>query len=258
MKASSRVVKIVLGLLATCTAVASFAMAPQRVQLKVESIFSIEHGFDTNDTLELALWGYLPNSCYQVEKGYAEVDEANKKIYVRMMGYKREDQLSCLQIVTPYQEIIKVGLLKAGRYEVTVANNANLTKSMTVAEARTEDGDNHLYAPVDTVALESISNNNKSAHNNQLKLEGTYPYMLTGCMRVTEVETYVSQENILVVQPKASVFEDQDCDPNDIDQYNRFEVVKDITAPKIEKLLIHVRTLNGQSLNKFIKRKAIN
>lgn len=220
--------------------------------LPVDKIFSVEHGFDTTDTIEIAIKGFMPDSCHTLGQGSARVDEVNKKIYINIKGYVKQNEM-CWMAVTPYLEIIQLGQLSEGNYEVHSVKSPAVVGKLHINKSATDRRDDHLYAPVDTVELSA----SKSEHTSlvpfqELTLKGTYPYMLKGCMRVVNVKTYKTKNDVLVVLPISKVLEGDACTAHDVDEHNRFNISQKIHST-IEKIgLLHVRTLNGRALNKLV------
>lgn len=225
------------------------ANQPVPINLDVEEVFSIENGFDTNDQIEIAVRGSLPDSCHKLGKGFVRIDHTNKKLFVRVEGYVRNSDI-CLQMTTPFLEVIRVGHLAAGRYQVVAENQPEIFGMMNVKPFNNEDQDDFLYAPVDNASLSLI--NTFASGYQHLTLEGTYPFLLKGCMRITEIKTYLTSGNILIVQPVSEIFEEAYCQDGGADTYNRYKLVKKIDSPILEKGLVHVRTLNGKSLNQLV------
>lgn len=230
------------------------ASEPKTTLLPTSKIFTIERGFDTNDATEVAIQGYLPNTCYSLGKGTAQIDEENKKIFVGVEGYIRHNQI-CLQVMTPYLEVIHLGPLVEGDYEVFSMTNLDISGKLHIEASPSENVDEHLYAPVDTVYINSVPSFHGTHHEQILTLKGTYPFMVKGCMRIHEVKTYMNSNDVLVVLPIAKIYDDEkavECRANDVDRYNRFHVNHITTTPIREKGLVHVRTLAGKALNQFV------
>jgi len=227
---------------------APLSAAPEEVRLKIEGIFSVQNGFDSNDRIEVAVWGYLPSSCHRLGKGSARVDMETKSIFVRVDGFLRTNN-TCTTMISPFLEVIQLGHLPQGEFGIFAEHNPEVTSRMFIKPG-TEHQDDFLYAPVDTVELSMI--NTFASGSQHLTLQGTYPWLLKGCMRITDVRTYITSGNVLVVQPISRIFDDPECNPEDVDGYNRFKVVKRIETPILEKGMVHVRTLNGRAMNKFV------
>lgn len=221
---------------------------PKAVELPISRIFTVERGFDANDIIEVAVSGYLPDTCHKLGQGVAKFDRFTKKITVSVQGFIRSQQ-ACLQIVTPFLEVVPLGVLKAGDYSVEASNNTAVKGKLYIKPITTENRDDYLYAPVDSVSLDVVTT--LDGEKQEIKLQGTYPYMLTGCMRVAEVKAYITGNQVLVVQPIAEILADQDCKPTDVDAYNRFEIKQALNAPLHNQGLVHVRTLNGRAVNQY-------
>ena len=246
---------IVLSFLMSSFLYASFSMMNEEIpyvtSLPVEKIFSITHGFDTTDMTEVAVHGYLPDTCHMLNKGVAQIDHVNKKIFVNIEGYVKREAI-CLPLVTPYLEVIHLGPLKAGDYEIASVQNQNVMGALNVALSAFHEQDDHLYAPVDTVELVAMNSVVADKPYQELTLKGTYPYTLRGCMRLFDVKTYTTDNDVLVVLPISELMEEGDCDLDDVDDYNRFEVKHKVDDMILGKGLLHVRTLHGGALNKFV------
>jgi len=224
---------------------------PEKTFLPVEKIFSVEHGFDTTDTIEIAIQGTMPDSCHTLGKGTVRVDEVNKKIHVNVEGYVRKNQV-CWMTVTPYLEVIHVGQLKKGHYEIVAEKDPLVMGKLHIAKSASNETDDHLYAPVDTVELSAKQSEASLAPFQELNLKGTYPHLLKGCMRVVDVKSYKTENDVLVVLPISKILDGKDCDPSEVDGSNRFNLKKKVSSIINTKGLVHVRTLNGRAVNKFV------
>jgi hypothetical protein len=231
------------------------AQAPQKVILPITKIYSIEKGFDDNDAVEVSVFGYLPDTCHKITKGSAKLNRLKNKVTVVVEGYIRQQEV-CLEILTPFLEVIPVGSLKAGTYEIVSAENRRVAANLEVKLRSTDNRDDFLYAPVDTVELDR--HNQGLTNATEVVLKGTYPHMLTGCMRIVDVKLSSTDKEVLVVQPIAQILKSEECKASDVDTYNRFTVKKDVDSLFSEKGLVHVRTLNGRALNKFVDFSAHN
>ena len=217
---------------------------PVEVNAPVEKIF-IPDGFDDNDNVEVVLHGEFPSTCYNVGKTQATVDEDNKLIKVTASTYYYPD-VYCIQSITPWIQPVKLGVLNQGEYDVVVTEDQNVTRSMTIKERTTESPDDFLYAPVENAEIDVDYTSGKQS----LRLQGRFPYMFIGCMVMKEVRTYRSPDDVLVVQPIAEVVDGPVCDEQPADR--SFEVKKGLSQPFYGEGLLHVRTLHGSSLNRFI------
>jgi hypothetical protein len=239
----------IVGLSTIATSV--FASAPTKVKLPISKILAVETGFDDNDAVDIAVYGMLPDTCHKIDRGTAKIDHRKRKITVSVTSIVRSGE-ACLEILTPFLEVIPVGTLKAGKYEIRAAGDATKTASLEVKNHTSDNRDDYIYAPVDTVELERAPQGLTADTHDSLQLKGTYPYMLTGCMRVDDVKITTIRHEIMVVQPSVKTLEDKDCHPSEVGPYNRFSVSVAIPESIGEQGLVHVRTLNGKALNKFV------
>ena len=227
----------------------SYAGIYEKNFLPVSKIFTLEHGFDSNDFVEVAVFGFLPDSCHKLGAGKVEIDREENSIYLDVVGYVN-DSGPCLNIITPYLEIIRIGTLDSGRYDIFYDRDTSPRGTLSISEADTAHQDQHLYAPVDSVDIFQMNEEKSGDLSQKIKIEGTYPYLYTGCMKIVEVRVTKTPNNILIIKPIAKIFEEQYCESN-MRNSNRFEIIKDIDDPAVGQGLLHVRTLNGRAVNKL-------
>ncbi len=67
-------------------------------------------------------------------------------------------------------------------------------------------------------------------------------------MVMKEVRVYTGPEDVMVVQPIAELVDGPACSEQGID----YKVTKGLREPFYGEGLLHVRTLNGTSLNRFL------
>ncbi len=224
------------------------ANEPDVVTAPVEKVF-VPQGFDNNDNVEVVIHGHFPNSCYRVGPITARFDEERNQIEVDAKSYYYKNQPICMQVLMSFTQSVKVGLVKAGSYKVVVKDRpAAIAPRLDILEALTPDADDFLYAPVAQVLVSTAETNKET-----LTIEGTYPYTFTGCMVVTDVRTRLTSNDVLVVQPIAKFTDGEECEAQGSNR--KFSIKKDMSSilPS-EDYLIHVRTLNGNSLNSFIEQ----
>jgi hypothetical protein len=230
---------------------ASAQVSPTEVPSPIEKIF-IPMGFDDNDNSEVILKGTFPTPCFRVGKSGAEVDDAKKEITVWATSYKYPPtiRMFCAQVATPFIQTIKLGLLKEGEYKVIYKNQESVSNNLKIVRRTTESPDDFLYAPVEnaTVKIDAASG------RQSLRLDGHFPYLFIGCMKLREVRVTKNPEDVLVVLPIAEITEDEaECvdQPSD----HQFEVTQGINDPLTTDGLVHVRVLNGNSVNQLVKVK---
>lgn len=231
-------------------ALATSAFADQQGPVEIPAPVSkiyIPMGFDDNDNAEVVLKGEFPTSCYNIGRTGAEVDQQKMEITVWATSYMYLGGENCAQVTKSFIQPIKVGVLKKGDYKVIFKFNKEVQSAMNVVERTTESPDNFLYAPVENAKI-NVDNNGKQS----LVISGHYPYMFVGCMVIREVRTERSPADVLVVQPITEIVQGDECNTQPGDK--AYEITQGVAQPFMEEGLLHVRVLNGDSLNRFIPK----
>lgn len=197
-------------------------------------------GFDSNDNVEIVLAGEFPSSCYKVGLHSFRVTEKNEiLIQATTLFYPGS---TCAQVITPFMQIVKIGVLKVGAYKVIVNDKSTPKKEFEIAQHLSEAPDDYLYAPVEFAEIETSS----STGIQYLEIQGRFPLMLIGCAYMQEVKINRDDPDVVVVQPIMAIT--YDC----ADHKVAFKQTVPLTSPFSGKGLIHVRVLNGISYNKLI------
>lgn len=219
---------------------------PIEVMAPVEKVF-LPTGFDNNDNTEVILHGEFPNSCYKIGHSSYTVDPENNTIEVALTAYKYRSSI-CAQVLTPYVESIKVGILAAGNYKVTV-KGSDIQETMRIGQSIVSSPDQYIYAQVDNAFLISAKSFDEGAAQ-KVKLVGAYPYTFVGCAVMDRVEIIHVREDILEVLPILKLLEN---DPACERESNDFEVEANVSSELIGEGLLHVRSVNGSSVNKVVQ-----
>lgn len=217
---------------------------PVTIDSPVDKIF-VPSGFDDNDNVEVILHGTFPDACHRVGETQATVDAVTRTITVRATSVIYPDEF-CVQSLTPFIQTVELGLLPQGDYDVVYAKNQSVESTLDVARRKTESPDDYLYAPVANAYIDINAETGKQS----LKITGQFPNYFIGCMVIREVRVIKDPVDVLVVQPIAEVVDTDVCDTQAIDL--TYEYTVGLTEPFKGEGLIHVRTLNGTSLNRFI------
>ena len=218
---------------------------PKLVLSPVEKVF-VPLGFDNNDNVEIVLHGHFRNSCYKVGPAHAKVNHLTKKIHVTAYAYKYP--ATCLQALVSFTQVVKLGTVDVGDYKILLGQAPDLGEvNLNIVKSRTVSPDDFLYAPVSEVNLAG----NEPAGQPTITVSGSYPFMFRGCMILRDVRVQQTPGNVLVVQPVAEYTEGDECLPQT--QSKSFAV----SVPLAERVhgdnLIHVRVLNGDSLNRVVE-----
>ena len=220
--------------------------APTLIPSPIEKVY-IPVGFDDNDNVEIILKGTFPNACYRVGSTEFQVDHEAKEILVKAYSYFYQDQILCPLVISTFLQTIKVGLLASGEYQVRLHDEKDKVTRFQIIPRVSESADEFLYASVENAYIKADPKSEKQT----LVLHGHHPLWLTGCQKITSVSVYRNPKDVLVVLPKTTLFEEENCHSST--NYTRFKHEIDLSEPMDGEGLIHVRTLNGESINRHLK-----
>lgn len=200
----------------------------REVNLRIEHIF-VPEGFDSNDTSEIIVTGWYPNPCYEWSR--ALVTRQATVIDVRLRAFVKEGlDTVCIDMAVPFMESVKLGALPAGQLNLLVANQ---TAQMKVTQAGSNSIDDYLYGKVRHVRVEGTS----------LILEIEHP---STCIVLDRIEhIYNGKDTCAILPIMKQVHEECPRTPRTFEY--RFEIPKEYLEK--EKLLFHVRSLEGKSVN---------
>jgi hypothetical protein len=224
--------------------------APETRPITVENIYA-PLGFDSNDTAEIIVKGYMPNSCYHLGDIHATIDEDRGTIDLTASGTVTRD-VTCLQIIMPYTQTVKLGNLRAGTYTLSVVNQPEQEFGQLIIDPAAEEspgeprGDS-FYVPADRVDLQRGDDGRE-----YLTLSGTYPYMFIGCMLLDTVQTTFDGQNVLVIEPFGLFTDGRSCEPQADDKHYSTTVALDQNLPS-GILLLHVKVSYGEAINRFVE-----
>jgi len=222
----------------------SFAGAVmQSSAVPVNHVFS-PAGFDSNDNVELVVTGYLPNLCFKAPQSQVEVN--GKKIAVSVKANKTQVGLGfCLDVVVPFIEHIKVGLLDKGKYEIAVNENSSLAKksSIAIAEASSSSIDEVVYADVDDVVRVDDG-------SRKILLKGYNP---SDCFELKEIVVLDNGVDTYSILPKMKQVKSF-CPKKMIPFTYEMEVPEKLEADKV---LLHVRVMDGRAINTIFNNKPL-
>lgn len=243
MKAWMHIFAGSVGLLTTATALNADIVRPALVPAPVEKIF-VPLGFDDNDDIEIVVHGHFINTCYKTGPISATVDHASNVVTIDAQAYHYQG--GCAQVLVPFVQSVKIGMVNKGEFKIAIKGSPEVqTVPLVVAESHTSSPDDYLYAPVANVSLDEMGNDQYA-----ITIKGEYPYTYVGCMVMREVRKYLSPGNTIVVQPIAALVEGPECE--DQRETKKFSYTVPVSDLGPEEYLLHVRVLDGNSLNHFV------
>ncbi len=242
MKGTSMKTIVAIALAAVASA-APFASAQNAVQVSttvpVTHVYS-PRGFDTNDNTQIIVSGYLPNLCYKSPHSEVKVDGLT--IHVSITAWVDSRVPYCPMVVIPYLEIVDVGILDKGNYKIVVnqATSYETKSEIAVDESQSSAVDNHVYAAVDAI--------DRTPHSRKVTLKGYNP---SPCFNFDHVEFISNGEDtfsVLPIMKQNSPFCPMKLMP--------FTIEAEAPATlSTSQLLLHVRSMNGQSVNALIDNR---
>ena len=222
--------------------VSGFALAAIPVQklVPVANVFGPE-GFDSNDNVEVVVEGFLPNLCYR--SPMSEVKVEGNKIQIMVSAYSSEEvNPFCPEMVVPFLEKVDVGVMDKGNYDILVNGKSIYERSgdIKVNESISDAIDEVVYANVEYVEQVRGSRN--------IRLKGHNP---SDCFVIDKVDFVDNNKDVYSVLPKMKQISDF-CPMKLVPFEYEVEVPQNLNK---EKVLLHVRVMDGQSVNSLYFNK---
>ncbi len=208
---------------------------PMLVPVNFKKIY-IPDGFDDNDNVQIVGEGLFANSCYRFAETKVRVDHNTKTIHLGPLAYKYPGY--CLMVILPFDRTVDVGILKEGTYTIVQETDGATLGQIGVKTTISKEPDDYLYAPISQAFFIPRGLINK------VYLTGDFP---TSCMKLKEVKSQV-QSDVLVIQPMAEIDPSVPC----VDGKFHFETTADVRFMKSGRYLLHVRSMNGKSVNNLV------
>lgn len=213
----------------------AFVSLPELVSVGLGQTF-IPMGYDDNDQVQFVVDGVLSNSCYKLAPHEVSVDKNSRSIEVRSHAYKYSG--ICLQMLFDYHYTVDVGLLEAGDYKVVDAASQQVVGNLPVQVSQNEGPDDQLYAPVRDAVVDTKAGT--------VTLTGAFKQ---GCFKFKKIEVVKNASNVVLVKPIIDKDATADCD---LGNYP-FTEVRPLPQNISGRNLLHVRVLNGRSINKLFE-----
>jgi len=194
----------------------SVALAQPEIILAPVDHLYIPEGFDSNDSVEVVITGTFPN---------AHRNQLTEK--------------NCPQMVVPFKEVVSLGNLQGGEYEIRVNDGArkSLKDNLMVHEAASHSVDDNVYAALEYVEKKS---------QNDFVLHG---WKYSNCMELNEVKVVSNNKYTLSILPIMKKVSDH-CPMKGMPV--SYPVKLDFSSLKMNQPLLHVRTMDGRSVNSVV------
>ncbi len=210
-----------------------FALAQVTTKLVPVTHVYVPSGFDDNDSSEVIISGYLPDSCYKAPKSQFIIE--GNKIIVTVSAI-HVSGIDCSDMIVPFIETVRLGALKAIQYQVIVNNDLPqpLISNITVKKAAQPSIDNYDYMYVVNVR--------HLPGGKYINLDG---YTVSSCFVLDKIKFQSNGEDaysVLPIMKKISEFCPMKMTPVS------YEVALPNTINRKE-ILLHIRSMQGNSVN---------
>ena len=229
---------LLTGLLLTLQSGLANAQVPpsQLVSLHPDHVFT-PTGFDSNDNSQVVIEGMFSSTCFKVGPVKWSVDLANHRIAISNTAYYYDGP--CLRVLVPYQKTIDLGRLLPGQYSLWFEKSGESFTQMgelNIKPNTSASPDEYMYAPV-TEAIISLDNKTPI-----LVLSGT---VTNTCMKLQTVRLLRTKKDVVEVLPITAMTAGKNCK----DIRSPFTVTRPLPPGLEGTTLVHIRSLNGKSIN---------
>jgi hypothetical protein len=220
------------------SSLSSFA-SPDIVVAPVKHLY-LPNGFDSNDAVEVVVTGEFPNTCYSRNDVKVEVVDETIDIKINAANHEKiASSIKCAEMVVPFKEVVHIGNLQGGRYTVRVNHKTRfaLVDEFMIQESSSNSIDDHIYSAVEWVEKKS---------DKEVVLHG---WRYSNCIDLQKVEVVNNKKDtisILPVMKQLSSFCPMKMMPT------AYSVKLDFSELKMKQPLLHVRTIDGKSVNSIV------
>lgn len=218
----------------------SIALAgPEVVPAPVKHLY-LPDGFDSNDAVEVVVTGMFPNPCYS--RNDVKVTLKDDLVDIRIDALNNERMLPttrCPQMAVPFKEVVHLGNMQGGNYNVVVNGHTKnkIRDSFDIAEASSNSVDDHIYAAIEWV---------EKTGSNDVILHG---WRYSNCIDLNNVQVVSNKKDTLSILPVMKQLSDF-CPMKMMP--TKYAVKLDFSSLKMKNPLLHVRTMDGKSVNTII------
>lgn len=193
----------------------------------------VPSGFDDNDSSEIVITGYLPNSCYKAPKSQYIVQ--GNTIFVTISAMHISG-IVCLDVIVPFAETVRMGALKSQKYNILVNKDSDskLTSTIAVERAASSNIDNFQYV--------YVANVRHAPGSKTIQIDG---YSVSDCFALDEIRFISNGVDSYAVLPIMKQISSA-C-PRKMTPVS-YEAVLPTTIKRSE-ILLHVRSMQGNAVN---------
>ena len=237
-----------LGLMGAGTAFAQTGTT--RVEIPVQTLLTPEKGFEEKNNIQAVLYGYLPNQCYTLSN-YEVRTQPSGDILVRQFAIhdttgvcaNEQSMPAHMQMIVPFTTEVSIGHLFAGIHTLDYDTSSGMkTRPVDISTNVSPNVDTLPYAAVTAAIAPDMMN---GADPVKVTVTG---FLNSTCTSLDPVVQVMRENDVFVLLPTIKVKVDEFCAQVMIPFEKEVNLGK--TFPGIH--LIHVRSMNGRSVNKVV------
>jgi hypothetical protein len=217
--------------------------APEIVPSPLDHLF-VPDGFDSNDSVEMVVTGNFPNVCYSRNSVIVKVkdDLIDIKITSLAPDTSVKGTRACPDMIVPFKEVVSVGNLQGGEYKVQVNTGTAfaLKDKLKVIEASSSAVDDNIYGAIEWVEKKG---------QDQYLLQG---WRYSPCFELDQIKVVSNNKDTLSILPIMKQVSDF-CPMKGVRV--TYPVKLNFKNLKNKQALLHVRTMDGKSVNTIVDLK---
>jgi hypothetical protein len=215
--------------------------APEIILAPVDHLY-VPEGFDSNDSVEVVVTGTFPNTCFS--RNNVAVNVKGDIIDIKVTAIAPDERAAsgerfCPQVLVPFKEVIGLGNLQGGEYEIRVNEEGakKVKDTLFVHEATSNSVDDNIYASLDYVEKKT---------NQDYVLHG---WKYSNCLEMKEIQVVSNNKDTLSILPVMKTVSEH-CPMKGMPV--AYPVKLNFDSLKMKQPLLHVRTMDGKSINSIV------
>ncbi len=201
----------------------------KEVDQSAEHIF-VPNGFDSNDNSEIVVSGWYPNPCHEWSRSIVHKNKNEVNVRLKALVKEGSDQV-CIDMAVPFMESIKMGPMGEGDFQIRVGDKE---ASMRVSQTDSGSIDDYIYGKVTHV----------TSVDQKLMIDMEKP---SSCLSFDQFKVVYNGHDTCAVLPIMKQIS-KTC-PRNPSTFTQTLDIPDECLEKAEKVLFHIRSLEGKSVN---------
>ncbi|MEO5969768.1 MAG: hypothetical protein ABIQ95_07545 [Bdellovibrionia bacterium] len=225
------------------------------VEIPIDGFISPSQGFEDKNIVEGVVYGYLPNSCYTLNKSEITFSPDNpKKMIFKQFAFKKADGVCAennsdgeglaehLKMRIPFSSEVFIGLLPIGSYKIEYQRDGGQGLRTLEVTKGTTAGDNFPYANVLNAMVTEVAYSNEEVN---VSLSGVFNSTCTTLDRVEQKK----MNDVIVLFPILKATPGKVC----LQVLVPFQTSVNLGKISLGTHLIHIRSMNGKAVNRLVQ-----